>query len=452
MPVKMPEGIAFEYVMGVSVDSAGRIQLDSDDTLRGGVSPSLRVPRNAATMLAFAKGEDVELAYARQWLASEAATTGGSTKIRPEAIPSLGSDFSLEQKIGQMVVMGFVGTAPGDPVVEEARRQIAAGRLGGVVLYAYNVVSPDQVRTLSAAFASANPLDIALPIMVDQEGGLVQRLNAAKGFFSTPSAENVATTYSSEGAYLLYRSMAAMLRKAGFTWNFGPVVDLRGDPDATVAVDAPRPPASAVIGALGRSYAEDPAIVVDYASAFIRAHRDEGIVTSLKHFPGHGLAAADSHMGLVDITATALPVERLPFRSLIQAGLADSIMTAHLVHRGIDPDNPLTLSPGYMDRELRDIEAYAGFIVTDDLDMGAIKKYYSFEDSVIKAIRAGDDLLIFSGNPSSVRNIPGYIPHYHVAERVIRVVKEAIAAGIRSEARIEASWRRIQALRSKVIP
>ena len=423
MPVTMPEGVRFEYVMGVAADYAGRVLIDSDATLSGGVAPSIRVPRTHETMTAFGRGEDVELAYARDWL----------------------SGPSLEQKIGQMVLMGFSGTAPGDPAVDEARRQIAEGRLGGVILYGYNVVSPEQVESLNASFARANESSLPLPICVDQEGGLVQRLGAAKGFADTPSPEEIAGSLSPEGAYLVYRSMAAMLRDAGITWNFGPVADLRGLPG-----DPERRPASAVIGALKRAYSEDPDTVAAYAGAFVRAHRDEGVATSLKHFPGHGLASADSHLGLVDITASARPEERLPFRALIRAGLADSVMTAHLVHRGIDPDKPLTLSPGYMDRELRALEAFAGPVVTDDLHMGAIQQYHSFEETVIGAIEAGCDFLIFSNNPAAARNVPGFAPDYRIAQRVIRAVTDAVAAGTLSEDRIEASWRRIAALRSRM--
>lgn len=353
---------------------------------------------------------------------------------------------TLEQKIGQMVMMGFAGTSTDDPSVREAIDQIRSGTLGGVIFYAYNIVGPAQTRALTTAFAAATSTDLPLPIALDQEGGLVQRLTAAKGFISTPSAERVAADYSPEGAYLLYRSMAAMIHDAGFTWNFGPVVDLRGYPD-----DPEKRAVSPVIGGLQRSFSENPSIVVEYASAFIRAHRDEGVKTALKHFPGHGLATADSHLGLVDITETARPVEREPFRRLIRAGLADSVMTAHLVDRRVDPDNPVTLSPGFMERELRQREGFDGPIVTDDLHMGAIQLYHSFEDTVIKAILAGNDVLLFSNNPAAAKNVPGFTPDYRVAEKVVAVVKAAIASGILTEARIDESWCRIVAFRRSMI-
>jgi beta-N-acetylhexosaminidase len=348
----------------------------------------------------------------------------------------------LEQKIAQMVMMGFSGTQATDPVVADTIARISRGELGGVILYAYNIENPAQVKSLNAAFTAANPFSFALPIAVDQEGGLVQRLKVSNGFFSTPSAEAMAAEYSAEGAALWYQAMADMIADAGFTWNFGPVVDLRGYPD-----DPERHAVSPVIGRLQRSFSEHPDQVFDYAAAFVRAHRARGIATALKHYPGHGLAGQDSHLGLVDITDTRKPVEREPFRLLIGAGLADAVMTAHLVDRRVDPDNPVTLSPGFMDRELRGADGFGGVVVTDDLHMGAIQLYHGFDEIVVKAIQAGDDILIFSNNPGAAKNVPGWQPDYQVAARVVEAVKAAITRGELSEERIEASWQRIRALR-----
>lgn len=429
-PIAMPEDIRFEYPIGRSLAASGKIQIDADATGSGGVRPEIRVPRTANSMKAYASGVDVELARAKEWL-----MTGRSDSV----------SLSLEQKIGQMVMMGFAGTSADDPAVKTALGHIRKAELGGVIFYGYNVENPEQVRRLTRAFAEANPLPLPLPIAIDQEGGLVQRLKASNGFFSTPSAENVVADFSPAGARNLYASMAAMLKDAGFTWNFAPVVDLRGDPN-----DLLRAPVSPVIGQLQRSFSENPATIVRYASAFVEAHREQGVVTSLKHYPGHGLATTDSHLGLVDITDTARPVEAEPFCAMIRGGLADSIMTAHLLNRNVDPENPVTLSPGYMDRELRAKTGFDGVVVTDDLHMGAIQRYHSFEDTVIKAILAGDDVLIFSNNPQAAQNVSGFIPDYDVCGKVIQVVIAAIGRGEISEARIDASWRRIQALRRKM--
>lgn len=376
--------------------------------------------------------------------AAVAASAQLPGQLSPWAIVGQNKEPTLEQKIGQMVVMGFAGTSPNDQSVQETIEQIKNGKLGGVIFYSYNIINPVQTSALTAAFSeAAGTIWPAFPIALDQEGGLVQRLSGINGFVSTPSAEKVAQTYSPKEAYSLYRRMAAMIKKAGFTWNLAPVVDLRGNPD-----DPEKKPGSPIIGGMERSFSDQPQIVVEYASAFIRAHRDEGIQTTLKHFPGHGLASGDSHAGLAHINDNSRLLERAPFSALIRAGLADSIMAAHLVDFQVDPDNPVTLSPGFLVRELRQAENFNGLIISDDLDMGAILKYYSFKDAVVKAILAGNDVLLFSNNPAAAKNVSGFQPDYHVAEKVIEVVKAAISSGILTESRIEESWRRIIAFRN----
>ncbi len=413
----------------------------------------------------------------RIWIAAGCAFLAGNFVLSAQPTDTGTTPPSLEQKIGQMVMMGFSGTKASEPSVLVALDHIRKAELGGVIFYGYNIVDPEQVRLLTKAFADANPFarypesrpdagkdslsqvlppdrvpsefvtpdGLPLPIAVDQEGGLVQRLKASNGFFSTPSAEDMAANHSPEGAYLIYRSMANMLRDAGFTWNFGPVVDLRGYPD-----DPERRPISAVIGKYGRSFSENPVTIVEYASAFVRAHREAGVATALKHYPGHGLASADSHLGLVDITDTVRPVEREPFRAMIDAGMADAVMTAHLVDRNRDSENPVTLSAGFMDAQLRGVDGFSGAVVTDDLHMGAIQLYHTLEDAVIKAILAGDDILIFSNNPGTAKNVPGYVPDYDISTKVIGIVKAAIARGQIDESRIDASWARIRALRERM--
>lgn len=352
--------------------------------------------------------------------------------------------LTLEQKIGQMVLMGFAGTLPDGAAALQVRRQIEAGRLGGVVFYRYNVTGPEQLQALTSTFEAANPLTLPLLQAVDQEGGLVQRLRASNGFFDTPSAEAVAATQSLEQAYDTWRRMADMLRSAGLTFNLAPVVDLRGDPaDPTGAAASP------VIGQLQRSFSSDPATVVAYARRFIAAHHDAGLRTALKHFPGHGLAGTDTHLGFVDITRTQQPVEREPFRQLVRAGLADAVMTGHLVHRGIDADLPLSLSPRYLERELRGADGFDGLMLTDDLHNGAVVQHYALQDTVIRAIQAGNDVLLFSNNPLSAPNVPGFAPQFDVAEQVIRIVMRAIERGELTPQRIDQSWRRLAALRGR---
>ena len=350
----------------------------------------------------------------------------------------------LDQKIGQMVMMGFVGTTPDDPGVQATLQHIRSGHLGGVVFYRYNVQGPEQVAALNAAFQDATPGLLPLLRALDQEGGRVQRLSAANGFRSHPSAWVVAHEQTPEEALSTYRDQVAMIRAAGFNFNLAPVVDLHAAPGAADAA-----PGSPVIGGLQRAFSSDPATVVRYAGAAIRAHHAEGLLTSLKHWPGHGLAGGDSHQGLVDITDDYQAIERDTFRLLIQAGLADSVMGAHLVNRHVDPQFPITLSSRYLEPWLRQHDGFNGVIITDDLFMGAIQRYHSLDETVVRAIQAGNDLLIFSNNPAAAPDVPGFEPQHDIPLQVIAIVRAAIARGELTEARIDASYQRLQALRRR---
>lgn len=372
-------------------------------------------------------------------VAALVASCGGSDRPASESL-------TLDQKVGQMVMMGLDGTTPDDPGVSQAIAQIRAGQLGGVILYRYNVTSPSQVRALNSALAQANPLELPLLIALDQEGGLVQRLRASNGFTDTPSHEVVAATQTPVQARSTYNAMASMVAQAGFNFNFGPVVDLRGD-----WLDPQKRAVSPVIGQLQRSFSDDPARVVLYATQFIQAHREAGVLTSLKHYPGHGLATGDTHLGLVDVTTTAQSVEQWPFQQLVSAGLADSVMTAHLVNRNVDPDWPVTLSERFIGPQLRVRDGFQGVVVTDDLHMGAIQLEHSPREAVVRAILAGNDLLVFSNNPAAASAVPGFKPRYDMGTQVAGLVREAIERGELTPAQIDVAWQRLSRLRSRLL-
>jgi len=322
---------------------------------------------------------------------------------------------------------------------------VQGGHLGGIILYRYNVANPAQVRQLTASFQQANALPWPLLVALDQEGGLVQRLRASNGFADTPSNEDVASGQTVQQAHATWVQMARMVAGAGFNFNFGPVVDLRGDPS-----DISAPAISPVIGQLERSFSNDPHVVVRYATQFVQAHRDAGVLTALKHWPGHGLATGDTHLGLVDTTLTARDVEQQPFRQLVAAGLADAVMTAHLVDRRVDAQWPVTLSANFIGPLLRRRDGFDGVVVTDDLHMGAIRLQHTEREAVVRAILAGNDILVFSNNPAAASNVPGFKPRYDLGRHVAALVQEAIARGELSPHHIESAWRRVSVLRERL--
>jgi beta-N-acetylhexosaminidase len=229
---------------------------------------------------------------------------------------------ALDRMIGQMILVGFLGDSEKDAGVIAVRDQLARGIVGGVLLFPDNIRSPTQLRSLTAFLAAANP-ELTPFIAVDQEGGLVQRLTRRNGHVYFPSARDVARNpklNTPEGAFVLYKKMADGLAKSGINLNFGPVVDLNVNPGNTV------------IGRRKRSYGSDPKIVSTLAGAFIAAHHEANIVTSAKHFPGHGSSWTDSHKSLPDISRSWRETELEPYVSLSKAGLLDMVMIGHLYH------------------------------------------------------------------------------------------------------------------------
>lgn len=340
----------------------------------------------------------------------------------------------LEGKIGQMIMVGFRGFS----IDGESRiaRDIEAGRLGGVILFDYdvprgtferNIQSPEQVKSLVEQLQAlaAVPLFVA----VDQEGGRVSRLKERQGFPPSPSQRSLGRrddpVVTTEAADLTARILA----DAGFNLNFAPVVDLDVNPG------------NPVIGALERSFSSDPAVVARNAAIMIGAFREAGVLSAIKHFPGHGSSDADTHKGFVDVTDLWSDRELLPFRDLIEAGLADMVMTAHTFNAHIDPLFPATLSARTIGGILRGRLGYDGVVLSDDLQMGAIRDIFTFEEALEKALEAGVDILLFANNS---------VYDEEVALKAGAVIAGLVERGVVSPERIDQSWRRIMKLKERL--
>lgn len=339
---------------------------------------------------------------------------------------------ALRERIAQMVIVGFRGRT-----ADEARStldQVSTLGLGGVVLFSVdqptggprNVESPEQLSALVESLQSAARL-APLIVAIDQEGGRVARLGPANGFPPPPQSaaelgrlDDLAVTRA-EG-----RAAAEVLAAAGVTLNLAPVVDLAVNPD------------NPIIAALDRSFGVDPMKVAAQAGAFIEGHHDIGLRCTLKHFPGHGSSTGDTHQGVVDVTATWTDVELEPFATLVGDGRADAVLTAHVFNARLDPDHPATLSRATITGILREQLGWEGAVLSDDMQMGAIRDAYGYDEAVALAIEAGIDLLV-------IANQIVYEPD--VAARTIDIVEGLIHSGRVSEARIDESWRRIAALK-----
>jgi beta-N-acetylhexosaminidase len=341
--------------------------------------------------------------------------------------------------LGELLLVGFGGTqVEGN---EEVRALVCDFKVGGLILFerdartgeARNITGPEQVRQLTADLQALARECAGRPLLIaaDNEGGLVMRLSTRVGYLPTPPPRELGEAGDVAATALESRRMGATLREAGINWNLAPVVD--------VAIN----PLNPAVVTLGRTFSSDPQQVIAQARAFIQGMHEAGVLTSLKHFPGHGSSRTDSHHGFVDVTETAdLKVELEPYRALIKEKLADSVMTAHVFNRGIDFFYPATLSRYTIGRYLRGKLGYKGLVVSDDLLMGAIRQRYGLEEASVLALQATVDVLLISQNQGKVER--------GSAERVIAGIRQALAAGRLSPKGLAASIERVRALRSRI--
>ncbi|NQV16398.1 glycoside hydrolase family 3 [bacterium] len=332
---------------------------------------------------------------------------------------------ALEQEIGQMLMVGIRGTHLNAKVMEQTRNQISNGDIGGIIFFKHNIKNSRQFRIYVKSIA-AIPVQLPLLLAVDEEGGKVRRLRESQGFEEFPSAAHVGGSMDISDVYDIYSKMAAQINGTGLNLNLGPVVD--------VNINRISP----AIGQLNRSFSKDPGKVFDFGEAFIRAHRDAGVLTTLKHYPGHGSSREDTHNDLTDISSTWRSSEQLPFKRLIDSNRVDIIMAGHLFDRGVDSKYPASLSKAHIQQTLRGELAYEGVVITDDLQMGAIIKRFELDEIVISAINAGCDILQFSDPLDIDADMP----------RLIRnIIINAIKDGKIDPHRIHESYQRISNLK-----
>ena len=339
---------------------------------------------------------------------------------------------SLDEKIGEMLVLGFRGLEvdSSSKIINDINKY----NLGGIILFDYdvpssspirNIESKDQVKKLISDIKKLTNENLL--IAVDAEGGYVNRLKTKYGFTNIKSALEMGQGEVSE-TFNQGLILGGELKKLGFNVNFAPVVDVNINED------------NPVIGYLERSFSKDPEEVYTHASSFIDAMHENNIMTAIKHFPGHGSSESDSHLGLTDVTNTYnKEIELLPYKKLIEENKLDMIMTAHIINKNIDSENPATLSLIFLKDILRGELKYDGVIVSDDMQMGAIADNFGFEESLIKAINAGCDLLIFSNNNKEYDE--------NIAEKAVKIIKEAVLTGEIEEAQINESYNRIKKLK-----
>ncbi|MFC0214079.1 beta-N-acetylhexosaminidase [Paenibacillus chartarius] len=329
--------------------------------------------------------------------------------------------MTLEEKIGQLLLVGFEGTEPSSQIVRLIRKH----RVGGVIYFARNVRNKKQLAELSDALQQEAREAGTLPlwISIDQEGGMVARIT--DGVALMPGAMALAAGGSLDDAYEVAHITGKELRALGINLNYAPVLDVNNN--------ARNP----VIGV--RSFGESPDAVAAFGAATVRGLQDAGVAATAKHFPGHGDTETDSHLDLPVVPhgeERIREVELKPFVRAIEEGV-DLIMSSHIYFPAFEPQRlPVTLSHRVLTGLLREELGYKGVIVTDCMEMHAISKHFGTVQAAVAAIEAGADAVLLSHT-------------YELQTGAIEAIADAVRTGRLSEARIDASVERLLALKAK---
>lgn len=338
--------------------------------------------------------------------------------------------LTLEQKAARMIIVGMRGNTINAAVKADIDRGVA-----GIILFEHNICPVTDCNDSKARLGRLcrDLRDYAgrssFIVSVDQEGGRVNRLKTKYGFPTMISAERIGKINNTDTTRKYGAVIAGAVSDAGFNVNFTPCVDVDVNPLCPV------------IGKVERSYSDNEETVARHASIIIGEHHKKGVVTSLKHFPGHGSSQVDSHKGFTDVTNSWSERELIPFKKLIDNGMCDMVMVGHLFNSKIDPVYPATLSKKTIDGLLRTQLGWNGVVITDDMHMKAISENYTLEESLELAINAGIDLIILSSN------IPGHTDP--VSKEAIDAICRLVRSGKIPESRLDESIERVETLMSQ---
>lgn len=341
-------------------------------------------------------------------------------------IESTVQTMTTAEKVGQMFMLAFAGGQ-----MNAARILMAEHRVGGAYISNDNAPHPNAAIALTNAlqfFARSTRLRIPLLLGADQEGTWsVMTSASAMG----PGNMAIGAAYDPQQAYRMYSVIAKEMTAVGLNTVLGPAADCNSNPR------------NSIIGM--RSFGEPPELVAAMTAAAVRGLRDNGAAAALKHFPGHGDARMDSHRGLPTVDRSREELFRIdlhPFAEGIKAG-AQIVMTAHIIFSALDPKRPATLSPVILGDVLRGQLGFEGVIVSDSMNMQAIKRSYDPTDAVIQGFNAGVDLMMLAEEHYD-HDVSQYLENQRA---LIRAVIQAVEAGIISQQRVDDAVGRILRLK-----
>lgn len=318
-------------------------------------------------------------------------------------------------KLGELVLTGVEGKSLSSPSADFLKRN----SIGGVIYFAHNYESPEQIREFSLqiqSLRSERPLWIAS----DHEGGRVQRFR--QGFSLIPKAADIAAKGSPNLAYEIAELMARELGAVGVNLNYAPVADINSNP------------ANPVIG--DRAFGSTEEEVSKFVSAVVRGHLTQGLVPCLKHFPGHGDTSVDSHFDLPKVETSLETLESREFKPFLKGikSKCPMVMTSHVLNPNIDPEFPATFSRKTITGLLRERLKFKELVSTDDMEMHAVTRHFGAEEAPVLAIEAGCDLVIYRSEKAARIAFEGLV--------------KACESGRLSEARVQESIERIERVKS----
>lgn len=323
---------------------------------------------------------------------------GDNVDVEIDAIEELINSMTLEEKVGQLLIVGFEG----EKMNEQIKGYIQDLHVGGLILFARNIKDENQsIELLNSIKEENSSSQIPLFLSVDEEGGSVSRL--PHSFKKLPSAMTVGERNNKEISYEFGRVIGERVKALGFNMNFSPVLDINSNPN------------NPVVGR--RAFGTTKFQVIDHGLEAMFGIRDSGVIPAVKHFPGHGDTAVDSHINLPRIDKTIDELEELefaPFKEAIKNDV-EMIMTAHILYPNVDEKYPATMSYKIIKELLRDKLNYKGVIVSDDMTMGAIMNNYTLEEGVLLFLKSGGDIALICHGEENPRK---------AIDRIIKAVND----------------------------
>lgn len=354
---------------------------------------------------------------------------------REDNVKTILDSMSLEEKLEQMLIVDipymYEGTNQVDftKVNESTREFFKTRKPGGIILFENNMINPEQTKTMISDIQATKD-KVPFLITVDEEGGRISKIPIK---LNIPTAEEIGKTGNPKKAFEVAQTIGKALRDLGFNVDYAPIVDVNTNPNNPVIGD--------------RAFSSDPKVVAEFGVEYINGLRSEGILSTAKHFPGHGDTVGDSHKGFIEVAhdiKRIRAIELLPFRAAIQNNV-DFVMVGHISVPALDSTRTsASLSKPIVTDLLKNEMGFKGIVITDALDMGAISQNYNKYESVKLAINSGNDIALMP----DITITPGKdISEY---DELIKYLKEEVEKGNIKEERVNDGVIRILQAKEKI--